>query len=327
MQPAYPRYHGVDLLRVILVCGVAAAHAGLMTGHDDGWLAIFGLGILRSVVPAFAVVSGYGVYQTVRRDRLKGWTIGLLLLYLIWCVIYAPLWLRDVGSVADLVRMLIMGPAHLWYIAALLQSIALMLVLFALIPDRRRATRAILLIAVAFALLDGVVQYGVLLQLLDPGLAVFHSGLFYLFPFVAMGYLLAHVMDGRGRDVLPPAPWLWLGVIVLSVLRLVEATYFASLPSGDKLIAPEFPLLAYAYPLVVVLAFMRLRMPQPNVDLVTLSAMIYLMHLGVIVAVMYAGVNDLWVNFAASVLIPSVLVVATPGSPWMGFRQRKRATA
>lgn len=321
------RYHGIDYLRVILVCGVAFAHAAMLNGQYADWVPIFGNGILRSLVPTFALISGYGAYQTVKRGRLKSWTIGLMWLYLLWCVIYAPLWLRDIGSVQDFIRQMILGPMHLWYIAALLQSVALMLLLFLLIPDHKRASRLVMTSALVVALLGSFLQYGFFLGFIDLHLEMIRYSAFFIYPFVAMGYLLAEWMGDSGREMLPAAGWLWLAVIVMSVLRLLEAGYFLGLPGAHDWDPPEFPLLAYGYPLIVMLAFMRLNLPQPRVDLVTLSVMIYLAHLGVILAMMHFGLKSLWPNFAASVLIPTAVVLATPGFPWLGARHKNRDAA
>jgi surface polysaccharide O-acyltransferase-like enzyme len=86
------RIHSLDVLKLIIACGVVWAHAMLMTNQGAELAYLFGQGLVRTVVPTFAVVSGFLFYFTLERGKAQVWLARLALFYLFWCAVYLPLW-------------------------------------------------------------------------------------------------------------------------------------------------------------------------------------------------------------------------------------------
>ena len=53
-----PRIHSIDVLKLIIAAGVVWAHATLLTLQGGVVAYVLGQGLVRTVVPTFAVISG-----------------------------------------------------------------------------------------------------------------------------------------------------------------------------------------------------------------------------------------------------------------------------
>ncbi|MGZ3217203.1 acyltransferase family protein [Paracoccus sp. T5] len=317
MSPHVTRYASIDYLRVLLAAGVVFAHSVLMTGYDFRWKAEIGYGVLRLVVPAFALLSGFGLYHTAVRGRLSAWLRGLVVLYGIWAAIYLPVWGRQMPDAAAVLAELLKGPMHLWYIVALTQIVAILWVVRRLVPAAWEIP-ALVGVAVVGAMAATLTQYNFHYGFLGPELMVRRAGPLYLLPFVVQGYVLADWLARRGRAGLPGARVLWAMVPLLLVLRMIEVRWVTgagAIPMKDP---PEFPVLLYLAPLVIVLATLRISLPATRVNLTCASVLIYLMHMGIIIAFVTVGITHVWLIFATSLLLPFLATSVLPHLPSIG---------
>ena len=316
-----PRYHALDYLKILLVSGVVLAHAGLMSNHIPQWGYLVGNGLLRATVPTFALLTGAGLFHTMRRGRLRRWSAAMLSVYLIWCVIYAPIWLRDITGPAQLAQRLFFGPMHLWYLAAMLLATAILALVLHGAADaasgRRRVIATVLVTGLAGSFLQFAGFFGWLRLEVDD----VRNGLFLIYPFAGLGYLLADWVERHGRDALPSAKVLWLGLAIVIALRLGEAMLDMAVFGTSLGTVPEFPPLAYGFSALLFLAFIRLEVPAPFVDLSTISAVTYLMHMGFILLLLHFGIRNPWLMFWGGLLLPMLIAVALPRLPWLGRRR------
>lgn len=317
MSQNVTRYASIDYLRVLLAAGVVFAHSVLMTDYEFRWKAEIGYGVLRLVVPAFALLSGFGLYHTAMRGRLSAWIRALVALYGVWAVIYLPVWGRQMPDAKAFLAELLTGPMHLWYIVALTQIVAILWALRCLVsPSWQIATLVggAVLVGAAATLAQYNLHYG----FLWPDVTVRRAGPLYLLPFVVQGYVLAHWLMRHGPEALPRAGFLWALVPALLVLRMIEVRWVTgagAIPMKDP---PEFPVLLYLAPLVIVMAVLRINLPVPRVNLTCASVLIYLMHMGIIIGFVTIGITPIWLVFSASVLLPFLVAAALPHLPSAG---------
>nr|WP_111298369.1 acyltransferase family protein [Paracoccus saliphilus] len=311
------RYPSLDYLRVVLAAGVVFAHSVLMTGYEFRWKAEIGYGVLRLVVPAFALLSGFGLFHTAVRGRLSTWLRGLVVLYGIWAAIYLPVWGRQMPDAVAFLSEMLKGPMHLWYIVALTQIVAILWVVRHLVPASWEIP-TLVGVAVVGAMAATLTQYNLHYGFLGPQFTARRAGPLYLLPFVVQGYVLARWLARRGPDALPSAGTLWALVPILLGLRMIEVRWVTAAGSAPLKDLPEFPLLLYLAPLVIVLATLRIALPASRVNLTCASVLIYLMHMGIIIAFVTFGITQIWLVFATSLLLPFLAALALPHLPSVG---------
>lgn len=310
------RIYAIDLLKLLLAAAVVWAHAVLFSQDITTFDYILLQGVFRTVVPTFALVSGFAFHATWRNGKARIWLRQLGVLYLIWLAIYAPFWLREVHSTADLLRTIVFGPMHLWYIAALFAAVAMLAGILWLGGGERRVRNRLLIVAALSATIGYTMAYISILTPYRLPLDLYRNGPFLLFPFAALGYLAAMRIQRLGRDWLPSAPVLWLIVAGIVVLREIEAALYLRWYGLDIVAPPEFPILAFALPLAIFFAFARLDLPKTRIHYGALSMMIYFMHYLVILVFQHVGITSDWLLFAGGVLIPaafSFFLVRLPG--------------
>ncbi|MGR3251076.1 MAG: acyltransferase family protein [Paracoccus sp. (in: a-proteobacteria)] len=322
MSPVTHRYPSIDYLRVILACCVVFAHTVLMTGYEFRWMTEIGYGLLRLVVPTFALLSGFGLFHTAIRNRLSGWLRGLVILYATWVIIYAPLWLRPVESGAEVLHQVVNGPMHLWYVACLVQIVAIIWLVRQTVPVRHQGM-ALAAAAVLAAIVASLAQYNDRYAFVGPWFALPRANVLYLLPFVVEGFLLAHWIARRGRGALPSAVLLWGLVAGLLVLRLVEVRWLMDTGAVPLKDPPEFPVLLYLVPVLIVMAVMRMDVPATRLNLSSASVIIYLMHIGIIFAFITIGITHMWLVLATAIVVPFLSAMALPHVPIVSGINRK----
>ncbi len=315
------RLHSVDYLKLTIALGVVWAHATLLTLNGEVFSYIFGQGLVRSVVPTFALVSGFLFHGTFHHGRARGWLGRLLVFYLVWLVIYAPLWLRKVETPADLAASVIFGPMHLWYMAALLVALLMILAIVTLVRHERRA-RWVLAGAALLCLLCGyTIQMVGFHNDLNLPMNLARNGVFLEFPYAAMGWLVADRLRRLGWDWLPRAGVLLAVFSVLVVLRLGEAALSLHLYGLSIYAAPEFPVLAVAFSMVTLLLALRVPLPKPPVNVAFMAMIIYFLHMGVLVVTAHFGETRVWVLVLLSAGLPALAgLVLLPFLRWFHAR-------
>lgn len=85
-------------------------------------------GFARTAVPFFFVTTGF---YLARRDELGYLPLikRVAGLYVVWSLLYAPLWLNSGPGLFEISKNILFGYSHLWYLISLAEA----LVLFALI--------------------------------------------------------------------------------------------------------------------------------------------------------------------------------------------------
>jgi len=315
------RLHSIDALKFLIALGVVWAHAVLLGSHFTAANYLIGQGLVRTAVPTFAVISGFLFHVTARNGNTGRWILTMLAAYAFWCAVYAPVWLpHDLaprGILADLVT----GPLHLWYMAALVLAVTMISAVLHLSPDERTARKRLLWLAF------GLLLSGTALQAVDffsahhIPLNAYRNGIFVEFPYAVFGFLIASHLQRNGREALPRAGILAVIVAVLALLRLGEAALSLSLAGLSPVAPPEFPPLAVAFSLSVLLLAIRLDLPKPPFNLAYLSMMIYFLHYMALLGALHLGITGQSGMILLGVLVPVVLAIALQ-AVWRELRRR-----
>jgi len=245
------RKFSVDLLKIVMALCVVTIHVNPFEALPDRG-AFFTGGIARVAVPVFFLINGYYFESVAHRGGTRAYAVRLLWLFAIWTVLYLPAWSWALfhPDPWPLVRFVVMGWWHLWYLPAL----ALAAVVAGLIQDWP-LPRQIAAMGVSFLIGVGLV-YALAFDLLHPSSLLFgdmtilhRNGLFLGLPFVLAGMLIRR--SGLERRFSGPA----LAAIVALSLALVvgEAQVLRSAATGlanhDNLLT-----LALASPAIFLLA-------------------------------------------------------------------------
>lgn len=315
------RIHSIDVLKLIIAAGVVWAHATLLTLQGGALSYVFGQGLVRTVVPTFAVISGFLFHSTFHHGRARGWLIRLAAFYLLWSVIYLPIWGPESPTLTAALVEMVFGPMHLWYMAALMVALVMIRLVLGLAGHGRRG-RIWLLATALFCLLSGTaLQSWIFFAGGDLSIHVWRNGVFFEYPFAVMGYLVADRIQTHGWDWLPSAGLAWTGVLVFSGLRLVEAGIGLHLYGLSIIAPPEFPLLAVAFSLSVLLAALKTDMPKAPINLAYLSMMIYFLHLGILLVILHFGISNALALTALSIVLSALAaMVLLEVGKWLAGR-------
>ena len=187
-------------MKFILAMFVVAAHTGFGKDVSFEFRYLFYNGLVRVAVPAFFVINGFFFYKNiiVGGTKFETWRNRLAVLYLIWTIIYLPIYWPESAklnvALIELVSVLLFGWLHLWYLVSTLGA-------GILIYKFLRNKSSIFMIALCSA----VYAFGLSLQYLgnyhliaDPRLyailedtAVYRNFLFFGLPFMTLGFLIA----------------------------------------------------------------------------------------------------------------------------------------
>lgn len=305
-----PRIHSIDYLKLIIASGIVWAHVMMLSQQGGAVDYLIGQGLVRTVVPTFAVISGFLFHSTLQRGKAVRWILQLMALYAFWWLAYLLEWLPYVGDTRTMILEAVFGPLHLWYVVALIVA-AVMITLIHQVAGGGRTGRLALLWIAVLCLLIGTGLHAVH-YFTDAHLSIhlYRNGPFLIFPYAALGYLMADRLSRLGDGWMPS---LRTGCLILSglaILRIAEA-WLALIVFGASYEAPpEFPLLAVAFSAMFVLVALRIRLPEPPVNLAFLSMLIYFLHFMVVVTLLNFGITRVFVLTALGVAIPAVLGVA-----------------
>lgn len=201
-------------------------------------------GVCRIAVPIFLLISGYYFVHIATPDKLRGWLVRLVVLYLLWMIIYSPFWF-DERHLKSLVNLAI-GFYALWYFPGVIIA-GVMLYLM-------RGVRASVLLAVASALyLTGFaiqlagnthVMTGKLDTLFN-WYPFYRNAVFYCFPVLALGYVMKR--DGLWSK-LRIRKWHAVAVIALVVAEsLANYAIVGNEPLDLMLVLPLASVVIFLY--------------------------------------------------------------------------------
>nr|BFD43473.1 acyltransferase family protein [Pseudomonas sp. FFPRI_1] len=206
----------LDALKVLLAVMVVLLHCKLLGGNYTWAGYLLCNGLFRVAVPTFFIINGYYLYQSLSGGHsFAQWFKRCLLIYLFWMLVYSPQYvdpatLLSFGGVLGLLKKLLIGYFHLWYLLGMLGGGVMLLVL-----RNWRSSALIGLVLVTF--LSGLcLQYArvyyelpnVFLQHFNQNDYTARNFLFMGFPFMAIGFLCArHRLEQR---ISRRSLWCWL---------------------------------------------------------------------------------------------------------------------
>lgn len=285
----------LDYYKIALSILVISIHIQSLFSVDSllGWF--ISNGIARIAVPSFFLISGYYLYDKMG-DRMvvKKYLLHLLVIYIVWMAIYAPLYYDlEPGSIIAIV---IMGYYHLWFIPALILSVALI----ALFRQFVKKGNVFVVIALILYLI------GYLLEKVYPELDVrlVRNGLFMGFPFVAIGYY----MKERKTDIHAKTAYTMLIALIAIAILLVES--YINYRGNHY---PDFYLsLPLLCPALLVLILKKSEYGGQNEYVTKLAAGIYYIHVMVLTVIIpVSETNNIYLYpfIAVESIILSLIVI------------------
>lgn len=283
------RNTAVDVARLLMALFVVGGHGRLFSDVNTAlFFYVYAGGFVRIVVPMFLLISGYYFALQVRRG-IAPWLKKLIVLHLLWSAVFAPVWLLGDGfSVEKTGFYLLFGVAHLWYMPALIGGgIVLWFV-------RDWGNRRLLMLAFGLYGIGVLLQYVMNLNLDYATLAhrnayvsLPRNFLFYGFPFLAIGHVIA-----RPGGLVAMKRFLKPGVL-LAVLALYagEITFNFFTFELDDLFEVNFANILVAPILFAALLQVRLRWSANW--LASLSGGIYFVHPLILLALIGSFGNQL----------------------------------
>ena len=271
---ASSRTASLDLTRFIMALMVVGAHSRAFVDISYSlYFYTYVGGWARIIMPLFLMISGFFFVVQVRRG-VGRWAWRLLVLHLIWSTIYIGAWMPlDNFSLKKAVFWYFFGAGHLWFMPALLGG-GLMLY-----TVRHWSSARLLLAAGGLYGIGGALQYGMNVTI-DFATVAHHNALyavprnflFYGFPFVTLGYVLARDrVLARVQEMLKP------GIVVLVLVLLFAENWlkFHWMPHDGVL---EINLMNFVLAPIIFAWLMTLHGVSAAAWMAPVSAAIYFVH-------------------------------------------------
>lgn len=310
----------LDLLKVVLAVMVVALHCKFLGGNYNALGYVLCNGLFRVAVPAFFIINGYYLFQTLSAGHsFAQWFKRGLLIYLFWMLVYSPQYvdsatLFSLGGVLGVVKKLLIGYFHLWYLLGMLGGGVLLLIL------RRRASGLLISLALGAFAIGLCLQYArVYYELPNAFLQHFNQNdytarnfLFMGFPFMTIGFLFArHQVPEKvtRRGV-------WLGLLLGLGLILAEAGLNFALRADVEQNFDFLASLLVVTPALFLLPFVYYRASSNGIP-AKLSSAVYYVHPWFIYAALGAGLAY------GNVMSGLVLVLAFAVAPLLILASRR----
>jgi peptidoglycan/LPS O-acetylase OafA/YrhL len=307
------RVAALDLARFVMALLVIGAHGRLFADLSYPlYFATFVGGWARLIMPIFLMISGYFFAVQVRRG-VGRWARHVLALHLVWSTVYIGVWMPwGTFSLEKAVFWYVFGAGHLWFMPALLGG---GLMLYAL---RGWSTRGLLMLAGGLYALGGALQYGMDLTV-DFDTVAHHNALYALprnflffgFPFVALGHVMAR--EGVLDAVQGLLRWRIVAVVVALVV-LENWVKYVAFPHNAVF---EVCLVNFLAGPLVFAWLMTLKLRRAAWWMAPMSAAIYFVHALVLMAL--AALTGLAATPLTLLAMP-VCVVAGAVIVWLNNR-------
>ena len=175
----------LDILKILMAFLVVALHGNNFLADVSPLLAyFFREGIGRIAVPMFLLINGFYFFEIRTQKQFFNLIKRLLFLYLIWVFLYYLLWHSPGSGILKIVKQLLVGPLHLWY---LIQSLFAFIMLWII----RRLNYKILFSIFIICTISGIcLQYMDIYSLKKITMTAYRNFLFFCFPFIFIGYSL-----------------------------------------------------------------------------------------------------------------------------------------
>jgi len=272
----------LDAMKLVFATFVVAAHAGFGKQISFEVRYLLYNGLFRVAVPTFFVINGFFFYQNIiaGTGRFETWRNRLAWLYLIWALIFLPLYWPESGklhvALMELGSALIFGWLHLWYLVSTLGA-GILIYKFL----RNKSSAVMIALSAAIYALGLTLQYfGNYHFITNPVLyatledtAVYRNFLFFGLPFMSMGYLIAK------HDILSQIPCsliVLIGAVVSVTLVISEASINFHFLGSSKGFDMMFTTLLSG-PMLFIAA-QNFKIPTSNRTVSELSTGVYLIH-------------------------------------------------
>lgn len=298
------RDSAIDPLRILLALSVIALHTGFPDAAPALVKQVLFNGLYRLAVPVFALISGYFFLGAMQGGRAWSALRRIGSLYLLWMAIYLPIWGPDLTGAWHLIRTAVFGYFHLWFLPGLMIGALLVLLL--------RRPRPVAAAAAVMAATGLGLQALVLAGWAEIPLDYYRNGLFTIFPFFALGWLLAHgVPEALRRRALPLA-----GLALLAVMA--ESLVWRWIAGGGWGVDMMLSLLVAA-PLLF-LAAQGIRGPWDGKRAASTAAFVYFIHVMIMICASRFGLEG-----DAKAL--AVMVTCLGMALWLGAARRRPVLA
>ncbi|WP_447770473.1 acyltransferase family protein [Sphingobacterium faecium] len=291
----------IDWLKFFLAICVIFLHLDIFRTRIPELGFILCNGLFRTAVPIFLIITGYYFVNVNNIQKLKTWIARIGVLYLIWMLIYSPIWLK---SSSNILFTVMTGYHHLWY---LVSSIFAGIILFVC---RNLSFPKLFISAVSLFIIGSTIQFIGKLHILNHNvdlifneLSSYRNFLFLCFPFLTIGFLINKF---NVEKYFKPQFYL----IILSILLLIFESYLYF-----KYVDPNegfdflFSLIATC-PLVF-LYVKNLKIQGSSKNIATIATGIYLVHPYIIELSQYLTRQEVGYHFGqAGVLCLTALTTA-----------------
>lgn len=206
----------LDFFKIFLGVLVVTIHTAPLPDIFPFYNWLISKGIARIAVPLFFIISGYFLVGRIEHfAKLKKYLIHLFIVYIVWYVIYLYDWIsllqaENKFTVYEMAVSFLMGYFHLWFLPALISGVLILYV------AKKILRKDSIILAVAFALLLTAICLWPSVHLIK----LFRNGLFFGFPFLAIGYgIKQSALIGKIKNT--PL----VALTVLSSITLIAESY------------------------------------------------------------------------------------------------------
>lgn len=269
----------LDILKIILAISVVFLHCHFL--EDVSIIGYYSTveGLFRLAVPTFLVISGFYFFYIKDFNDLKKWVIRLGSLYLIWMMIYSPLWL-SLDNIPKTLFTLFNGYYVLWYlIGALFSGI---IVFYIKNLSKKIHIFLILTLFSLGCIIQLIGNLHVFNGIIDKVLnfnATHRNFLFFCLPFFLIGYLI------NKYEVYSKLKISISTLFILLLLVVLESNLNRIFVSSSESLDQIFSLLLTSPALF--LYFKSKNFLGKTKDLASLSTAIYLIHPMILITVGY----------------------------------------
>ncbi|TMP18737.1 acyltransferase [Pseudoalteromonas sp. S2893] len=267
----------LDILKLSMALMIVGLHAGFLGDITSLGSFLTVNGIFRIAVPVFFLINGFYFYPVLLKYSHVNWFKRVFILHVFWTVFYSYFWLNnpDFPFIIILLKNIIIGYYHLWYIPAMLGAGFLVFL-------AKNLSSLFLVFSVLLTFLCGVlIQYTATYHLLgdnslDKILSyqfIYRNLLFFAYPFFCLGFLInKHLLHKYFSFKLI------LIVIAIGVIALITESYLNYYQSTRDGGFDMFFSLIILCPFILIL-FLKINIPNESKKIALYSTSIYFIHL------------------------------------------------
>lgn len=268
----------LDILKLSMAFMVVGLHAGFLSEISALGSYLTVQGVFRIAVPVFLIINGFYFFPVLAKGRQTTWLKRVFILYAVWMLFYSYFWFSlpsfSLKDIIELIKNIIVGYHHLWYIAGMLGAALLLCAL-------QRFSSAVLVMTIVVS-----AALGILIQYLGNyhyfegsrldnffNLNWFHrNALFFSYPFFCIGFL---INKHRIHTKISLTSATTLSVLGLAFL-LLESYINYSQASMDEGFDNYFSLLILC-PFVFI-TFTKIKVSGNSKNIALYSSAVYFIH-------------------------------------------------